>query len=128
MKRSLLVAGLMACTAARAQSTDGGPSEPQMEVVVMGALEKQLVLSVVTSNRAEVRACYDKALAGFPRLDGKVTVRFVIGAEGGVTSAAIVSASNPDLGRCIAERVKTWVFPKPQSGGEVTVTYPFVLK
>jgi len=32
------------------------------------------------------------------------------------------------VGNCIAQAVKRWQFPKPEGGGSVIVTYPFVLE
>ena len=35
---------------------------------------------------------------------------------------------NPEVEQCIAGAVRRWEFPKPQGGGIVIVSYPFVLK
>jgi hypothetical protein len=36
--------------------------------------------------------------------------------------------NNPNVEQCIAQAVRRWEFPKPQGGGIVIVSYPFVLK
>jgi hypothetical protein len=36
--------------------------------------------------------------------------------------------NNVPAEQCIAAAVRRWEFPKPQGGGIVVVTYPFVLK
>ena len=38
------------------------------------------------------------------------------------------TTNTPELEKCIAGRVRTWVFPKPKGGGVVVVTYPFMFK
>ena len=35
---------------------------------------------------------------------------------------------DPAVGSCIAQAVKRWTFPKPEGGGSVIVSYPFVLE
>ncbi|MBS1151736.1 MAG: domain/TonB protein [Myxococcaceae bacterium] len=99
--------------------------EAAAELAVQGALDQELIRKVVLSNQAQVRACYEKVLAGFPKLDGKVSLKFSISADGSVRSAVAESTSNLELSGCISDRVKTWVFPKPREGGVVVVTYPF---
>ena len=36
--------------------------------------------------------------------------------------------SDKNVGNCVAKAVKRWKFPKPRGGGNVVVTYPFVLE
>jgi hypothetical protein len=36
--------------------------------------------------------------------------------------------NNVSVEQCIASAVRRWEFPKPQGGGIVQVSYPFVLK
>jgi hypothetical protein len=38
------------------------------------------------------------------------------------------TTGNEELGRCVASRVHTWVFPRLKGGGNVVVTYPFLFK
>ncbi|MHB8873998.1 MAG: TonB family protein, partial [Myxococcaceae bacterium] len=79
---------------------------------------------------AHVRYCYESALQRAPGLEGKVMVKFVISSAGQVVSATVSSStvSNDALESCITTRVRTWRFPKPQGGGIVVVSYPFVFK
>ena len=63
---------------------------------------------------------------------------FVIGLYGIVTSRNLVhlvvclsvvqssTVNSPSVEQCIAGAVRRWEFPKPQGGGIVIVTYPFV--
>ncbi|KFE67091.1 adventurous gliding motility protein GltG [Hyalangium minutum] len=110
------------------QSVDVGitSSEP----VVMGSLDKELIRQVIQRNRGQIRFCYESQLTKYPKLNGKVAVKFVINAEGAVVSSSVAqsTAGNAELETCVAGRVRTWMFPKPKGGGVVVVTYPFIFK
>jgi TonB family protein len=110
------------------QSVDVGitSSEP----LVMGSLDKELIRQVIQRNRSQIRFCYESQLTKYPKLGGKVAVKFVINAEGRVVSSDVAqsTAGNAELESCVAGRVRTWQFPKPKGGGVVIVTYPFIFK
>ncbi|HYH98061.1 TonB family protein, partial [Hyalangium sp.] len=110
------------------QSVDVGitSSEP----MVMGSLDKELIRQVIQRNRGQIRFCYESQLTKYPKLNGKVAVKFVINAEGKVVSSEVAqsTAGNAELESCVAGRVRTWQFPKPKGGGVVIVTYPFIFK
>ncbi|MDC0709023.1 adventurous gliding motility protein GltG [Stigmatella sp. ncwal1] len=110
------------------QSVDVGitSSEP----MVMGSLDKELIRQVIQRNRSQIRFCYESQLTKYPKLGGKVAVKFVINAEGRVVSSDVAqsTAGNAELESCVAGRVRTWQFPKPKGGGVVIVTYPFIFK
>jgi hypothetical protein len=57
-------------------------------------------------------------------------VTFVISPAGSVlTSAATQSTlANPMLETCVANGVRRWMFPSPDGGGIVTVSYPFTFR
>ena len=110
------------------QSVDVGitSSEP----MVMGSLDKELIRQVIQRNKSQIKYCYESLLNRFPKLGGKVAVKFVINAEGKVVSSDVAqsTAGNAELESCVAGRVRTWQFPKPKGGGVVIVTYPFIFK
>lgn len=97
---------------------------------VSGGLDREVIRRVILSHRAQIRYCYEKQLAKSSSLAGKLMVEFVIGADGRVTTSRLAedTLSDPEVGRCVVSRVKGWTFPKPEGGGVVVVTYPFLFK
>ncbi|WP_164020385.1 adventurous gliding motility protein GltG [Pyxidicoccus trucidator] len=110
------------------QSVDVGITSSEPEV--MGSLDKELIRKVIQMNRGQIRYCYESLLNRFPKLGGKVAIKFVITATGSVASSSVAqsTAGNADLETCVAGRVRTWKFPEPKGGGVVVVTYPFIFK
>lgn len=110
------------------QSVDVGITSSDPEV--MGSLDKELIRKVIQMNRGQIRYCYESLLNRFPKLGGKVSVKFVITATGSVASSSVAqsTAGNAELETCVAGRVRTWKFPEPKGGGVVVVTYPFIFK
>jgi hypothetical protein len=96
---------------------------------VKGSLSKEVVRRIVHRHINEVKFCYERQLEKNPNLAGRIDLKFIISDTGEVHSAAIASSTLEDgtTGSCIAEAAKRWVFPKPQGGGIVVVTYPFNL-
>ena len=110
----------------RAHAPDVVPGTAQ----VRGSLDKEIIRRIIRRHLNEVRFCYEKELMHKQDLYGRVMVQFTISGTGQVI-ASIVSNStmnNPNVEQCIAQAVRRWEFPKPQGGGIVIVSYPFVLK
>jgi hypothetical protein len=59
-----------------------------------------------------------------------VAVRFVTGPSGTVLQAGVASRElrAEPTERCVADAVQRWLFPAPEAGSLVAVTYPFVLQ
>ncbi len=98
------------------------------EPMVMGSLDKELIRKVIHANRGQIRYCYESQLNRFPKLNGKVAVKFIISPTGSVSTSSVAQTTvgNAELEACVAGRVRTWMFPKPKGGGVVIVTYPFI--
>ncbi len=97
---------------------------------VVGNLDADIIRRVVRAHINEVRTCYNAGLVRNASLEGRVAVQFTIGGEGTVTETQIVDTtiSDKEVETCIAKAVERWKFPKPDGGGSVVVTYPFVLE
>lgn len=112
-------------TAEPVVASEGAPA-PKAEVV--GSLDKDVIRRIVRAHIGEVRYCYNEGLAHDPELAGHVDVEFVIGAAGKVTRSVAHSEMEGEVPECIAKAVSRWMFPRPSDGGDVAVTYPFVLE
>ena len=106
------------------------PRVRQAKAQVKGALDKDIIRRIVRAHINEVRYCYNQGLVRDPNLKGRVSVQFTIGPTGKVPVAVVQQSSlkDRDVANCVAKAVKRWTFPKPQGGGNVVVTYPFVLQ
>jgi TonB family protein len=100
------------------------------EVAVKGPLDKDVIRRVVRSHIVDVRRCYNQALVADPSLEGRVVVQFTIGPSGNVPVAVVGESTlgNTGVHRCIVNAVERWSFPQPEGGGNVVVSYPFVLQ
>jgi len=103
--------------------------KPRIVVKVKGALSKEIIRRVVRRHINQVRYCYQNELQSNPELYGRVMVKFAIVGNGQVASSVIESStlSNSTVETCISRAVRRWLFPKPEGGGTVIVSYPFVL-
>ncbi|MCC6522861.1 MAG: AgmX/PglI C-terminal domain-containing protein [Polyangiaceae bacterium] len=93
---------------------------------VSGRLPPEVVQRIVRQSFGRFRMCYEAALRSNPRLQGRVSVSFVIGRDGRVVSAS-AGGDLPDASvtACVARQFYGLSFPQPD-GGIVTVAYPIV--
>jgi hypothetical protein len=96
---------------------------------VSGRLPAEVVRRIVRQNHPRFRHCYEKGLLTNPTLEGRVSVRFVIGRDGAVTHVGDAGSDLPDpnVVRCVTNAFYDIGFPKPE-GGVVTVVYPISLQ
>lgn len=96
--------------------------------IILGALDKSLIDAVIKRNMAAIRYCYQRELTKNPSLGGKITVKFVIAADGSVSQATTKASTmgNPAVESCINGRFMRFAFPQPKGGGVVIVSYPFI--
>ncbi len=92
-----------------------------------GDLDKDIIRRYIRRNLKKIRDCYANELTRDPKLAGTVTARFTITSNGGVATAT-ASGVDPAVAGCIAGVIKGIEFPKPKSGGNVTVNYPFTFR
>ena len=113
----------------------GGRHAGMPEVVpgtaqVRGSLDKEIIRRVIRRHMNEIKFCYEKELMKNQSLYGRVMVQFTISGEGRVIASIVQNSTmgNPNVEQCMAGSVMRWEFPKPEGGGIVVVSYPFVLK
>lgn len=100
------------------------------EAIIDGGLDADLIAEVVRRNQGQIMFCYEQGLQSDPQLAGRVAVKWTIGGNGQVKSAHIDSSTvnSKIVEDCILARLKSWKFPLPQGGVDVSVSYPFMLK
>lgn len=110
----------------RARAPDVVPGTAQ----VRGSLDKEIIRRIIRRHLNEVKFCYEKELMKKADLFGRVMIQFTIAGTGQVVASVVQNSTmnNPPVEQCIAAAVRRWEFPKPQGGGIVIVSYPFVLK
>ncbi len=86
------------------------------------------ILKVVQRRSRGISYCYERQLAINPELNGKVTLRWMIDAEGKVARVQVAQDGLRDkqVTGCMKRAVKRWRFAKPQGGGQCVVNFPFV--
>ena len=93
-----------------------------------GRIEPAGAQRVLATRATEVRGCYERALARDATLQGELTVRLRVEADGRVSQTAL---SGDDAlrgaGRCMEAALRGLVFPAP-TGGAATVTVPYVFR
>jgi tetratricopeptide (TPR) repeat protein len=96
-------------------------------VQVTGRLPPEVVQRIVRQNYGRFRMCYEQGLARNPNLQGRVSVRFQIAADGSVTQPKNSGSDLPDRGvvTCVVDAYSALSFPAPD-GGAVTVVYPIL--
>ncbi|MCK6544328.1 AgmX/PglI C-terminal domain-containing protein [Myxococcota bacterium] len=100
------------------------------KTIIQGSLSREDIARVIRRNLARFKYCYEKELNANPNLQGKVSVYFTIAPTGSVAEASIreTSMNDQNVESCVEKVMRSLVFPKPQGGGIVVVTYPFVFQ
>jgi len=83
---------------------------------------------VIRQHLEGIRFLYERYLRANPSLQGRVTLRFTIAAEGAVTGCELVSSTmgNAEFQSEMIKRIRLWRFPNIEaSSGSVSVVYPF---
>lgn len=96
-------------------------------VTASGGLSSEEIRRTVRRHINEVRSCYEDESARNPQLEGRVSIRLMISAEGTVQTSEVASGANAltEVGTCIAQATRRWSFPR--SNGPTLVSYPFIL-
>lgn len=94
---------------------------------VSGRLPPEVIQRIVRQNFGRFRLCYEQGLSRNPNLEGRVSVRFVIGRDGAVSNVSNGGSDIPDSGvvQCVIRNYYGLSFPQPE-GGIVTVVYPIM--
>jgi outer membrane biosynthesis protein TonB len=108
---------------------DGGPKAPPGGSANEPGRGAKDIQTIVAGKRDEARACYDKALAGHPGIEGDLDIKWVIDPQGNVTDAQVDSTKSqilePSVGTCIIDVIKKIKFNPSAKGYETRAHYPF---
>ncbi|MDP1829123.1 MAG: AgmX/PglI C-terminal domain-containing protein [Archangium sp.] len=113
-----------------AKSPEAPPS-PMEPRVGSGSLPKEAIANTIRADLKAIRLCYERELTKAPGLEGKVVVKFLIGADGRVQSVEDASDEpfpSQKVTTCVLARFEGMKFPRPSGGGVVIVKYPFIFK
>lgn len=99
------------------------------EATVEGGLDRDQIIAVINRNKGQIIYCYEKGLQAKPSIGGRVSVSFVIGPAGRITTANIAESSlgSNMVENCMLGKMKSWQFPQPVGRVNVDVLYPFEL-
>ena len=106
----------------------GGGAHPGISAgaaQVSGSLAPEVISRVVRQSFDRVQACYATGLRANPALQGRVSIKLVIGKNGGTKSATVASTdlADKEVTACVAKVFASLSFPQPDRE-EVTVIYP----
>jgi hypothetical protein len=96
-------------------------------VTTNGHLPPEVIQRIVRQNFGRFSFCYQNGLKTNPNLEGRVTVKFIIGRDGGVQLSSDGGSDIPDTSvkQCVISSFAGMSFPAPDNG-MVTVVYPLM--
>ena len=98
------------------------------EIDIEGSVDRDAILRVVRSNRAQLERCHSVVLQNNPSIQGRIKVKWVIRNDR-VVSASIESnqSGSKTLAQCLVSRLKNWRFPGAvPKGASGEISFPFV--
>lgn len=91
-------------------------------------LDRDAILAGVRSISPRARTCYENALRKQPSLKGTLTVSFVIGSNGRVSTASGSGFPDATVTECVSKAFMTLRFAAPADGKPVPVKYPLTFQ
>lgn len=98
------------------------------EIDVEGSVDRDAILRVVRSNRAQLERCHSMVLQNNPSIQGRIKVKWVIQNDR-VVSARVQNnqSGSKSLAQCLVSRLKNWRFPGAvPKGASGEISFPFV--
>lgn len=110
--------------------TSGFTLPLEEEALVEGGLDRDQIAAVINRNKGQIIYCYERGLQAQPDLRGRVSVQFVIGPSGRITTASVAQSSLDSklVETCMVAKMRNWQFPRPVGNVNVDVLYPFELR
>ncbi len=100
------------------------------EVPAAPGLSQEQIAKTISEHSFEVKSCYEWRLEARPTLSGTLKVGWHVLADGSTSDVHFEDSTldDPKTEDCVISRVRSWRFPKPQGGGVVSVSFPWVLR
>jgi outer membrane biosynthesis protein TonB len=99
---------------------------PRDEWDCAGDLSRAALQSVIDSNRAQVRNCYERRLKVNNVLQGDLKLKIKVGSNGQIAAAAVGgSLKDNEVFGCVRSLAQKWSFPPPTGGVCAVVQVPF---
>jgi outer membrane biosynthesis protein TonB len=91
-----------------------------------GDLSRAALQSVIDSNRAQVRNCYERRLKVNNVLQGDLKLKIKVGSNGQIAAASVGgSLKDNEVFGCVRSLAQRWSFPPPSGGACAVVQVPF---
>jgi hypothetical protein len=107
------------------------PRIRQGQTTVTGKLPPEVIQRIVRQNFGRFRLCYENGLRTDPKLTGTVGTKFVIDAQGAVSTASrdasTTTMTDGNVVSCVNRGFGNLSFPQPESG-IVVVIFPLVFE
>jgi len=109
---------------------DEVPGTMISEPMILGAMTRRDIDKVMAKFRLAFKHCHEQEAVKDPSLVGRILVKFVIAADGSVSSAEVIATTldNEAVETCVSNRILRILFPEVPGGGNVIVTYPLEFK
>jgi hypothetical protein len=102
------------------------PREARDEWDCDGDLSRTALQTVIDSNRAQVRNCYERRLKVNNVLQGDLNLKIKIGSNGQIAAASVGgSLHDQEVFGCVRSLAQRWSFPPPSGGTCAVVQVPF---
>jgi hypothetical protein len=106
------------------------PDDDEIEIDGVGEFDQRVVVRMIQTRRAQITACYERAILNEPALRGRIEVAMVIEESGSVSRVRTVEngLGSDTVARCIENRIRAFRFSPGPTGGSVEFRFPFVFE
>ena len=100
------------------------------ETEISAGMDPEVIRSIVKKSMGRIRYCYERQLITTPGLSGQIKLSWIINSQGRVASPKVQRSTMKSAMTegCILRVIKRLNFPRPDSGGDVLVAFPFYFK
>jgi TonB family protein len=95
-----------------------------------GDFDQRVVVRMIQTRSAAIRACYERELRADPTLQGSIRVSMTIQESGSVTGVRVTenSMGNDTVGSCVVRVIAGFRFNPGPTDGSVSYVFPFVFE